>query len=36
MSPRKVVFKDLGLVDYKYCWDYQTKLFDQTVQQKNT
>jgi lipoyl(octanoyl) transferase len=34
MSPRKVVFNDLGLVDYKYCWDYQTKLFDQTVQQK--
>ena len=26
--------QDLGLIDYKKCWDYQTKLFEQTVQQK--
>mgnify|MGYP001172126861 FL=1 len=29
-----VEFQDLGLIDYKKCWDYQTKLFEQTVQQK--
>lgn len=29
-----VEFQDLGLIDYKECWDYQTKLFEQTVQQK--
>lgn len=30
MAP-KVIFKDLGLVDYKEAWDYQTKLFDETI-----
>ena len=34
MSLPKVFFNDLGLVDYKDCWDYQTELFDTTVQQK--
>ena len=34
MSLPKVFFNDLGLVDYKDCWDYQTELFDATVQQK--
>ena len=34
MSKKKVIFHDLGLIDYKTCWDYQTKLFDETVQQK--
>ena len=34
MSFPKVFFNDLGLVDYKDCWDYQTELFDATVQQK--
>ena len=34
MSNKKVIFHDLGLIDYKTCWDYQTKLFDETVQQK--
>ena len=29
-----VEFQDLGLIDYKECWDYQTKRFEQTVQQK--
>ena len=34
MGNKKVIFHDLGLIDYKTCWDYQTKLFDETVQQK--
>jgi lipoyl(octanoyl) transferase len=34
MNPSKVIFKDLGLIDYKECWDYQTKLFNVAVQQK--
>ena len=34
MSNKKVIFHDLGLIDYKTCWDYQTNLFDETVQQK--
>ena len=33
----KVVFQDLGQIDYKEAWDYQEKLFDQiiTVKRKN-
>ena len=35
MSKNKlVIFKDLGTLDYKACWDYQEKLFDSTVQLK--
>jgi lipoyl(octanoyl) transferase len=34
MINKTVEFQDLGLIDYKECWDYQTKLFEQTVQQK--
>ena len=30
----KVIFQDLGLIDYKVCWDYQEKLFNEIVQQK--
>ncbi|MGB0178037.1 MAG: lipoyl(octanoyl) transferase LipB, partial [Owenweeksia sp.] len=30
----EVVFRDLGLVDYKEAWDIQEKLFDETVQRK--
>ncbi len=30
----EVQFIDLGLVDYKEAWDFQTKLFDQTIQHK--
>ena len=30
----EVQFIDLGLIDYKDAWDYQTRLFDQTIQQK--
>lgn len=31
---RKTVFKDLGLVDYKETWDYQTEIFDAIIAQK--
>lgn len=31
MSLKKVRFKDLGLIDYQECWDYQEKLFEETV-----
>ncbi|MBP7808798.1 MAG: lipoyl(octanoyl) transferase LipB [Bacteroidia bacterium] len=31
---KKVIFEDLGLMDYKICWDYQEKLFNTTVEQK--
>lgn len=31
---KKVIFEDLGLMDYKACWDYQEKLFNKTVEQK--
>ncbi len=31
---RNVHFQDLGLIDYKEAWDYQEKLFKETVDQK--
>lgn len=31
---RKVIFKDLGLIDYKEAWDLQEELFAKTIQQK--
>ncbi len=31
---KKVLFKDLGTLDYKECWDFQEKLFNETVNQK--
>ena len=31
---QKVFFRDLGLIDYKECWDYQEKLFDATGSEK--
>ena len=31
---KKVIFQDLGLIEYKKCWDYQEKLFSSTVKQK--
>lgn len=31
---QQVLFKDLGLIDYKDCWDYQEKLFKETVDLK--
>lgn len=30
----RVNFQDLGLIDYKDCWDFQEKLFSETVQLK--
>tara|TARA_B100001093_G_scaffold377836_1_gene363151 strand:- start:223 stop:930 length:708 start_codon:yes stop_codon:yes gene_type:complete len=34
MNLTGVHFKDLGLIDYQKCLDFQTKLFDETVQLK--
>jgi lipoyl(octanoyl) transferase len=34
MNQPEVELEDLGLIDYKQCWEYQTKLFDATVQLK--
>ena len=34
MNQIEVELEDLGLIDYKKCWDFQTKLFDATVQLK--
>lgn len=31
---KKVLFKDLGTLDYKECWDFQETLFNKTVAQK--
>jgi lipoyl(octanoyl) transferase len=28
---KQVVFEDLGLMDYKACWDYQEKLFNRVI-----
>ena len=33
---KKVLFKDLGLIDYKKCWDYQEKLFNDILLIKST
>lgn len=34
MQNKKIIFQDLGLMDYKTCLVYQEKLFNETVQQK--
>lgn len=31
MKNNQVIFKDLGILDYKACWDYQETLFNETV-----
>ena len=31
---RKVFFKDLGLIDFKEAWDYQSKIFQETIDVK--
>ncbi len=31
---KKVEFQDLGLIDYKECWDYQEEIFKSTVDTK--
>ena len=32
---KKVIFKDLGLIDYKKCWDYQEKIFAEILKVKS-
>jgi lipoyl(octanoyl) transferase len=35
MTPnRSIIFEDLGLIDYKVCWDYQEQLFQSTIDKK--
>ncbi len=34
MKNKTIIFQDLGIMDYKACWDYQEKLFNQIVSQK--
>jgi lipoyl(octanoyl) transferase len=34
LKNNQVIFKDLGILDYKACWDYQESLFNNTVAQK--
>lgn len=34
MNLPRVHFMDLGLIEYKECWDTQTKLFDEIIHQK--
>ena len=34
MGKKKVHFKNLGLIDYQECWDFQEKLFEETVSLK--
>ena len=31
---KKIVFQDLGLIDYRTAWDYQEKLFQETIEIK--
>ncbi len=32
---KKIIFQDLGLVDYKKAWDYQEKLFNKVLDEKS-
>lgn len=34
MKNKQIIFKDLGIMDYKTCWEYQEKLFNEIVEQK--
>ncbi len=36
MLKKQVLFKDLGVMDFSTCWEYQENLFNKTVQQKIT
>lgn len=31
---KNIIFEDLGIMDYKACWDYQEKLFNEIISQK--
>ena len=33
---KKVSFRDLGLIDYKQCWDFQEKLFSEVLSIKSS
>jgi lipoyl(octanoyl) transferase len=35
MLPQQVIFRDLGIMDYKTAWDYQEKLLQENVQRKS-
>ncbi len=34
MQNKHIIFIDLGVMDYKTCWDYQEELFNNTIAQK--
>ena len=34
LQNKTIIFEDLGVMDYKACWDYQEKLFNEIIQQK--
>lgn len=34
MQNTAIIFRDLGTMDYKACWDYQEQLFNAIIQQK--
>ncbi len=34
MKNKNIIFKDLGMMDYKDCWNYQEELFNSIIQQK--
>lgn len=34
LTNKQILFYDLGLMDYKECWNYQEKLFQEIIQQK--
>jgi lipoyl(octanoyl) transferase len=31
LKNRQIIFEDLGLMDYKACWDYQERLFESVI-----
>ncbi len=33
---KKVIFEDIGLMEYQEAWDYQTKIFEETIAVKST
>lgn len=34
MKNNNLIFRDLGVMDYKACWDYQEEIFNSIIQQK--
>jgi len=34
LQNKQIIFKDLGVMDYKACWEYQEQLFNSVIQQK--